>query len=71
MRLELNGGFEHLQWRRVGSGFGAACFTEDVFDFGHRFNQTVSLLQQLRRFLRRQPWKRRRHVEQIALVQWR
>ncbi|MNX98827.1 hypothetical protein D3C86_1312480 [compost metagenome] len=69
MWLELDRGFEHFQRCRVGGGFGTTGFTEDVFDLWYGLDQPVGLLQQLRRFLRRQSRQGRRHIEQVALVQ--
>ncbi|MNF91112.1 hypothetical protein D3C84_737050 [compost metagenome] len=69
--LELNGGFEHFQWCRVGGSFGTPRFAEHVLDFGHRLDQAVGLLQQLRSFLCRQPRESGRHIEQITFVQRR
>ena len=55
----------------VMSGAGAAGLAEHAFDFGHGLDQAVGLLQQLRRFLRRQSRQSRRHIEQVALIQRR
>jgi hypothetical protein len=48
-RLELDGGLEHLQRRRVGGGFGAAGLAEHALHLGHGLDQAVGLLQQLGR----------------------
>ena len=69
--LELDDGFKHLHRRRIGGSLGAPGLAVDAGDFGHSLDQPVSLLQQLARFSSRQPRQRRRHVEQIALVQAR
>ncbi|MDT4803964.1 hypothetical protein FQZ97_367300 [compost metagenome] len=69
--LELNGGFEHLQRRRVGGGFGTARLAEYVLHFRHRPDQAVGQLQQLAGLLRRQAGQCRGHVKQVALVQRR
>ncbi|MEA3221166.1 MAG: hypothetical protein OZX49_02285 [Immundisolibacter sp.] len=70
-RLELHGGLEHLQRRRVGGGIGAAGLAENARHLRHGFDQAVGLLQKLTRLLRRQPRQGAWHVQQVALVQRR
>ena len=43
--FELNGGFNHLQRRRVSSRISAAGLAEDGSDFGHGTDELVGLLQ--------------------------
>ena len=43
-RLELNGGFDHGQWRRIGGSFRPADFAEHPLHFRHRHDQFVGLL---------------------------
>ncbi len=69
--LELDGGLEHLQRRRIGGGLRPPGLAEDMLDFRHAVNHPVGLLQQLRRLADRQAGQRRGHVEQVAFVQRR
>ena len=68
-RLQLDGGFKHLQRCRIGGRLGAAGLAEDALDLGQGLDHPVGDLQQLGRFLCRQPGQRRRHVKQIAFVE--
>jgi hypothetical protein len=71
LRLELDGGLEHLQRRRVGGGLGAAGLAVDALHLGHGLDQAVGLLQQFGGLAGRQAGQRRRHVQQVAFVQRR
>ena len=54
-RLELDGGLEHFQRRRIGGGLGAPGLAEDARHLGHAADQAIGLLQQFGRLVRRQP----------------
>ena len=71
LRLELDRRLEHLERRRVGGGFGAAGLAEHAFDFRHRLDEAVGLLQQRCCLAHRKAGKGRRHVEQVAFVEAR
>ena len=71
LRLEHDGGFDHVQRRGIGGGFGAADFAEDVLHFGKRFDDLVGDLEDFARLGGRDAGKGRRHVEQIAFVERR
>ena len=71
LRLELDGGLEHLQRRRIGRGLRPAGLGEHARDFGYRLDQAIGLLQELRNLSRRDARQRRWHVQQVTLVQRR
>ncbi len=70
-RLELDGGLDHFERRRVGCRFGATRLAEDARDFRHGLDQPVGLLQQFSHFADRNPGQGGRHVQEIAFVQRR
>src|SRR5262249_39821173 len=59
--LELNGGLEHLQRRRISGCLGTTRFTEDPRHFGHAPDQAVCLLEELSDFAGRNAWECRGH----------
>ena len=71
LRLELDRRLDHLDRRRIGRRLGAADLAEHARDLGHRLDHPVGLLQELGRLARGQPRQRRRHVQQVALVERR
>src|SRR5204862_143132 len=70
-RLQLDRGLVHLERRRIGRRLGTYRLAEHARHFSHGLDETVGLLQKLRRLARRKSGQRRRHVEQIAFVERR
>ena len=69
--LEHDCGLDHVHRRGVGGGLGAAHLAENVVHLGKGANHLVGLLEDFACLGGRDAGKRRRHVEQVALVERR
>ena len=70
-RLKLDGGFDHGQGGGIGRRFRPPCLAEHPLDFRDGPNKPVRLLQQFTGLADGNARQGGRHVQQIALVQFR
>ncbi len=67
----MHRGLEHFQRRRVRGCLRATGFAEHAGDLGHRLDEAIALLQQLRDLAGRDSRQGRGHVQQVTLVEGR